>query len=141
MKVYNANLKVYRFDFNIDILKTKPLLNIKYEIVMELYPASDGKKDACKYGLRIATHCIEINSNKEAVGYLSEYFSDFVIENLLLDFPHINRFVENAFLNHENYFQENKPKEVILGNLIVNPNVNQIAENIFAQLKKEGYYN
>jgi hypothetical protein len=100
MKIYNADFKIKRLDFNIEILKTKPLMQSKIEIVLELYPASDGIKDACKFGFRIASHFLEINSKKETVGYLSEYFSDFVIENKTKDIIDIKRFVENAFLNH-----------------------------------------
>ena len=140
MKIYNANLKVYRLDVNIELLKTKPLINLRYEIVFNLYPPSDGIKDACKYGLRLASHGLDTNSNKEVVGYVSEYFSDFVIGNVITDFVDIHRYVENAFLNHEVHFQENKPQGVIIDNLIVNPNLNQIAESIFAQLRTEGYY-
>ena len=141
MKIYNANLKVLRFDFNIEILKTKPLLNIKHEITFELYPPSDGIKNACRYGIRIANHIMDEKSNKEAIGYLSEWFSDFVIGNIITDMIDIRRYVENGFLNHEVYFQENKPKEVILDNLILNPNIDKITEGIFAHLKESGYYN
>ncbi|MCZ8089020.1 hypothetical protein [Flavobacterium sp.] len=140
MKIYNADFKIIRLDFNIEILKTKPLMESKAEIVLELFPASDGIKDACKFGFRIASHFLEINSKKEAVGYLSEYFSDFVIENKAKDVVDIKRFVENAFLNHEVQFQDNKPAEVIMDNLILNPNIDGFTEDVFSHLKKHGYY-
>jgi len=140
MKIYNADFKILRLDFNIDILKTKPLMESNVEIVLELFPPSDGIKDACRFGFRIASHFLEVNSKKEAVGYLSEYFSDFVIENETKDLIDIRRFVENAFLNHEVRFQETKPIEVVMDNLILKPNIEGFTEDIFFQLKKNGYY-
>ncbi|WP_281233654.1 hypothetical protein [Flavobacterium gelatinilyticum] len=140
MKIYNADFKLIRLDFNIEILKTKPLLESNPEIVLELFKASDGMKDACRFGFRIASHFLEKNSKKEAVGYLSEYFSDFVIENKTKDITDLKRFVENAFLNHEIQFQENKPAEVIMDNLILNPNIEGFTKDVFSHLKKHGYY-
>lgn len=140
MKIYNADFKILRLEFNIQILKTKPLMESNVEIVLELFPASDGIKDACRFGFRIASHFLELNSKKEAVGYLSEYFSDFVIENETKDLIDIKRFVENAFLNHEVQFQENKPIEVVMDNLILKPNIEGLTQDVFFHLKKNGYY-
>ncbi|WP_338840811.1 hypothetical protein [Flavobacterium ginsenosidimutans] len=140
MKIYNADFKILRLEFNIEILKTKPLMESNVEIVLELFPASDGIKDACRFGFRIASHFLEVNSKKEVVGYLSEYFSDFVIENETKDLIAIKRFVENAFLNHEVQFQENKPIEVVMDNLILKPNIEGFTQDVFSHLKKNGYY-
>lgn len=140
MKIYNVDFKILRLDFNIEILKTKPLMKSEVEIFLELFPAADGLKDSCKFGFRIASHFLEINSKKETVGYLSEYFSDFVIENKTKDMADIKRYVENAFLNHEFQFQQNKPTEVIMDNLILNPDINGFTEEVFYHLKKHGYY-
>ena len=140
MKIHNADFKIIRIDFNIEILKTKPLMESNPEIALELFKASDGMKDVCRLGFRIASHFLEKKKKKEVVGYLSEYFSDFVIENKTKDLVDIKRFVENAFLNHEIQFQDNKPTEVIMDNLILNPNIEGFSENVFSLLKKHGYY-
>ncbi|MCD9575701.1 hypothetical protein [Flavobacterium soyae] len=66
MKIYNADFKILRLDFDIGILKTKPLMESNVEIVLELFPASDGIKDACRFGFRIASHFLEIKSKKRS---------------------------------------------------------------------------
>ncbi|MCD9575702.1 hypothetical protein [Flavobacterium soyae] len=63
--------------------------------------------------------------------------SDFEIENEVKDLIDIKRFVENAFLNHEVQFQENKPAGVVMDNLILNPNIEGFTEDVFFSFKKK----
>lgn len=140
MKISNAKFKEYRLEFNIDVLKTTPYIQNNTETVLQLYNPTDGIKDSCTFGLRFASHCIEISSKKEVVGYLSEYSSHFIIENKTKDLIDVKRFVENALLNHETYFIENKPQEVLIDNLILNPNIDGLTKEIIDLLMKRGYY-
>lgn len=139
MKIYNANFKIYRLDVNTEVLKNSVGF-VGNEIVPEIYPASDGLKDACRFGLRISSSFRQKDTGVEMIGYLFEYYSDFEIGDIDTDRIDLKIFVQNALLNHETAFQENKPIGVQFSNFIINPNYDYIVERIISSLQIEGYY-
>lgn len=139
MKIYNPTIKVYRLDINKELLKNSVGF-ANNEIVPEIYPASDGLKDACRFGYRISSSFRQKDTGIEIIGYLFEYFADFVFEGKDKDREDIKRFIENALLNHENAFLENKPIGVIFSNFIINPDIERLTDDVIQNFQFHGYY-
>ena len=109
MEIQYAEPKIVRMDVNNDFLKKRiqPLGNLSitpealvYPIVNELTPIM----------LRIRTTIM--NKDIEVLGYTSEFKA--VLSDLKngLDLKELSRFIQNAFLNYQFYFEQNAPIEI-----------------------------
>jgi hypothetical protein len=132
--------KVYRLDFTKSVLKINPLiLNQHLEVVYNIYPRSDRGKSDCVFSIRIASHVTEESTNKEAIGYVAEFFGTFYFSERRNAKKEILHFVENAFLQYEVHYGENKPLGLEIGNIMPNNNADAIANEIVILLQDDGY--
>ena len=125
MKIQYAEPKIVRMDVNNDFLKKRiqPLGNLTVTPEALIYPTVDEKIPIM---LRIRTTVM--NKDIEVLGYTSEFKA--VLSNIEngLDLKEISRFIQNAFLNYQVYFEQNAPNEIRHTRLDTNVPVNDLAQ-------------
>ena len=134
MKIQYLPNKIYRFDVNIEAIKNRiecdnTKIELRYEFGVDNVPAKH-----IWIGIRIATHIQELISQKEIIGYVFGFRGIALLEDKEKDSVDLIRFVKNALVNHQIYFQENSPKEISSHQLLNRPNEKEYAENLMKLL-------
>lgn len=130
MQIQYLPYKIYRFDINSESIKKQiecddTKIEFRYEFGVDNVPEKH-----IWIGIRIATHIQELISKKEVVGYVFGFRGIALLENKEKDSIDLIRFIENALINYQVYFQENAPKEISSHQLLNNPNEKEYADKL-----------
>lgn len=125
MKLQYAEPKIVRMDIDYDFLKKRiqPLGSLSITPEALVYPVVDEQTPIM---LRIRTTIM--NKDIKVLGYTSEFKA--VLSDTLngIDLKEISRFIQNAFLNYQVYFEQNAPIEIKHTRLDTNVPLNDLAQ-------------